>query len=469
MASHGCTGCGERDAVIAALQQQVRVLEARVRDLEARLNQHAGNSSLPPSANPPGAPPPVTKAPTGRKPGGQPGHLGHLRLRLPPERVQEVVLYVPTHCDRCQAPLPAQADPDDNEPTWQQVIELPELRVAVTEHQAHSRTCTWCGTVTRAVLPAAVRAHGVGPRLTAVLAYLTGRYRLSKRDAAELVGDLLGVPLSLGTVAHLEQEVSQALAGAHAAAGQAVQAAPVKYADETGWKRAGQLHWLWAAATQTVAYFLVQARRSGACLTALLGTTVRGIVCSDRWSAYGRLPLAQRQICWAHLKRDFQKCVDRGEPAAAIGQVGLAAVADLFQAWHLFRGGGRDRARLQRSLAPVRRAVQAVLTAGCACADAKAATFCRNVLDLYPALWTFVTSAGVEPTNNHAERVLRRGVLWRKTSFGCQSEGGCRFVERILTVVQTLRLQGRNVLSYLYETLLAHRAALPLPALLVSG
>jgi transposase len=298
---------------------------------------------------------------------------------------------------------------------------------------------------------------------------LSGSHQVSKRGTAEVVAGLIGVPLGLATVARVEQEMSQALAAAHAAAQQAVQAAPVKHADETSWKQAGRLCWLWVAATTTVACFVIHARRGAAGLVALLGETLRGIVCSDRWSAYKRLAVAARQLCWAHLKRDFQKCVDRGGPATGIGQDGLSVVALLFDAWHAFRQGRLDRVSLRAELAPLRRELQGVLEAGSGCADAKVATFCRNLLELYPALWTFATVDGVEPTNNHAERVLRRGVLWRKRAFGCHSEAGCRFVERILTVVQTLRLQQRNVLDYLHQALVAHRTGLPAPQLLPSG
>ncbi len=248
-----------------------------------------------------------------------------------------------------------------------------------------------------------------------------------------------------------------------------MQQAPVKHVDETGWKQAGKPVWLWAAATATLACFVIYPSRGLAGLTALLGNVIRGVVCSDRWSAYGQLVVRRRQLCWAHLKRDFQKCVDRGGAARAVGQAGLVAVAQVFETWHSFRGGGLDRAGLQARLPAIRRNLRRALVEGSRGADKKVARFCRNLLRLYPALWTYARVAGVQPTNNHVERVLRRGVLWRKNSFGCQSEAGCRFVERMLTVVQTLRLQQRPVLEYLHQALVAQRAATPVPNLLLSG
>ena len=458
-----CAGCRE-------LLKRIAELEARIRDLEARLGQNASNSSIPPSANPPQAPPPVRKQPTGRKPGGQPGHTAHLRERLPPERLTETTMhYLPDICEVCQDDLPCAPGPDDPEPRWHQVVELPEIPVQVTEYQAHGRTCPSCGHVTWAQIPKEIRDRVCGPRLTATMAFLSGVLHASKRGIEEFVETVCRVPIALGTVSNLEQEMSAALAGAHAEAQQAVQAAAAKNVDETGWKQAGAKCWLWGAATAVVACFVIAPTRGALGLSALLGRKIKGIVSSDRWSVYGQLKLGLRQLCWAHLKRDFQKLVDRQSDAKDVGEMGLDAVDVLFDLWHTFRGGGLSRAQLQRQIAPVRQTLREWLELGCACKDTKAVAFCENLLALEPALWTFVRKEGIEPTNNHIERLLRPGVLWRKNAFGCHSEAGCRFVERILTVVQTLRLQKRPVLEFLYQSLLAHRQAQKAPQLLAGA
>jgi transposase len=458
-----CAGCRE-------LLKRIAELDARIRDLEARLGQNASNSSIPPSANPPQAPAPVRKKPTGRKPGGQPGHDAHLRQRLPPERLTETTIhYVPNICEACQDDLPCLPGPDDPEPRWHQVVELPEMPLQVTEHQAHGRSCLSCGHVTWAKIPEEIRSHVCGPRLTATMSFLSGVLHASKRGIEEFVETVFKVPIALGTVSNLEQEMSAALADAHAEAQQAVQQATAKNVDETGWKRAGNKCWLWGAATALVACFVIAPTRGALGLSALLGGKIKGIISSDRWSVYGQLKLAVRQLCWAHLKRDFQKLVDRGGDAQEIGEMGLETVAVVFEHWHAFRGGGLSRDQLQRQIAPVRRTLREWLELGCACKDTKAAAFCENVLAIESALWTFVRQEGVEPTNNHIERLLRPGVLWRKNAFGCHSDGGCRFVERILTVVQTLRLQKRPVLEFLYQALLAHRQAQNAPQLLAEA
>jgi len=460
---------GQLDEALGQLDEarkQIADLQAEIHELRSQLNRNSSNSSSPPSVDPPGAPKPVIKTPTGRKPGGQPGHPGHHRHRFPPERVNKIVPYVPATCTDCQAPLPSEAAPGDPEPTWHQVAELPELAANITEYQGHARTCPCCGHLNRSEIPPEIRAHVIGPRLAAVMSYLSGRHHIGRRGVEEIVETVFEVPTSLGSVSALEGETSAALASPYQEAQATVREAPVKNTDETSWKEKGNKRWLWSAATATVAFFVIHLRRNFAGLQALLGETITGIVCSDRWSVYNKLPLNLRQICWAHLKRDFQKLVDRGGPAEAIGRVGLDVVECLFADWWAFRRGELDRPGLQARLDPIARELQGVLEQGCSCADSKAATFCANLLALYPALWLFASIEGVEPTNNHVERILRLGVLWRKNAFGCHSAAGCRFVERMLTVVQTLRLQKRPVLDYLYRAIVAHRSGLPAPQLL---
>jgi transposase len=462
-----CPGCRERDARIAALERRVAELEALVRDLLARLGQNATNSSLPPSANPPGAPPPVRKPKSQRQRGGQPGHPPHLKQLLPAERVDEVIPLVPKRCAHCQAALPAKASANDSQPKRHQTIELRPIVVTVTEYQAHARTCRQCGHVTHAAIPRDILAHSVGPRLTATLSYFTGCQGMSKRGVEEVAEALFHAPIALGTVVNLEQEMSAALEAAHAEALAAVRQAESKHADETSWKLTGKLCWLWAAATTGVAAFVIHAQRGARGLAALLGTEIHGILCSDRWSVYKQVPAERRQVCWAHLKRDFQKISDRGGASVWVGRRGRRLVREVFAAWHAFREGHLTREQLQAQLSPVENRMNRLLLEGAILGeDQTVATFCENLLALEPALWTFAHTEGIEPTNNFIERLLRRAVLWRKRSFGCTSPAGCRFVERILTVVQTRRLQGQRVLDYLHDALRAHRAGEPCPKLL---
>jgi transposase len=453
-----------------SFEARITELEQRVRELESQLKQNSSNSSRPPSSDPPQAPQRPSKPPTGRKPGGQPGHPGHSRERLPLSRVDKVVDYWPAACERCQRALPQTPQTSDPEPTWHQVAEVSLAPAVVTEHQGHGSRCPACGHCTWAEIPADIRAHAFGVNLTALVAYLSVCCRGSQRIIEEFVETVLQIPLSLGTVANLEQETSAALSAPYQEAQQAVRAAAVKNADETGWRQANQRRWLWLAATHTVACFKICVGRGKAALGELLGEAIQGVVGSDRWSAYNQLGLAFRQLCWAHLKRDFQKWIDRGgEAGLAIGGAGEEAVRRIFALWRDFRQRRMDRSALQAALLPVQEELRAALETGASCDDARVRRFCRNVVKVYPALWTFARVEGVEPTNNHAERTLRRAVIWRKVSFGNHSDGGCRFVERILTVVQTLRMQHRPVLDYLRQAILAHRSAKPAPVLCPVG
>src|SRR5438067_2680029 len=241
-----CPGCRERDARIAALEARVAELEGRLNDLTKPRVPPRSRAALPKGP---------AKKPTGKKPGGQPGHPPHLKELLPPERVKHTVTYLPSACEHCHAALPKQAGPQDPPPVRHQIAELPELAAEITEHQGHARTCPCCGKVTRAAIPQAIRAHSVGPRLTAALSYFAGCHGVSKRGIEEICEAMFQAPIALGTIANLEQEMSAALAPAHQQAVEAVRQAPVKHVDETGWKQAGKKRWLWTAATQTVVAF----------------------------------------------------------------------------------------------------------------------------------------------------------------------------------------------------------------------
>lgn len=460
-----CTGCKERDARIAELERQLAQVQQQLATVEARLNTNSSNSSTPPSANPLGTPKNKKKK-SKRKRGGQPGHPPHLKQLLPPERVSHFVRIVPDECSDCQAPLPAEPGPNDTEIKRFQTIELLPIVLEVTEYQAHTRTCTCCGTVNHATIPADIREHSIGPMLTGTFSYLTGNLGMSKRNVEELAEDVFRADIALGTIANLEQEVSAALEVPHQQARAAVQQAEVAFADETSWKLWGKLCWLWAVATATIAVFVIYPKRSALGLAAILGTEFDGLLHSDRYHVYLQVPAERRQICWAHLKRDFQKVVDRGGASVFVGRRGLRIVKEVFAAWHEFQEGKVTRPQLQARIDPLANRLNKALVEGACGDDARVAKFCANVLKLESAVWTFVEKEGVEPTNNFMERLMRLAVLWRKRSFGCNSEVGCRYVERILTVVQTCRLRDRSVLEYLHDAVRAHREGAPSPSLL---
>jgi transposase len=468
-------------AIIVALVQRVVALEAEVRDLKARLGQNSSNSSRPSSSDSPFVPRQrVTPAapPSGRRAGGQPGHAGHFRALLPPERVDVVVDHWPATCVGCASPLAplvaasVTAQGDDEDPAARadsvvhQVTELPPVRAVVTEHRLHRVACPGCGAITRATLPEDVPPGAFGPRMQATVATLKGRFRLSCREVAELSATVLEAPLSVGSVATLCQATSAALAAPVAEAVATLPAAPVVNADETPWKAGRARPWLWVAVSALVTVFQIATSRSSRVIKDLLGADYGGTLGSDRYAGYAWLDVAFRQLCWAHRARDFRALVDRGGPAAPLGTAALALVHRLFTAWHQFRAGTLDRAGLQAALAPVDEALATLLHAGQDNPDPQAAGLSRALLRLWPALWTFAEVEGVEPTNNAAERALRPAVLWRKGSRGTRSAAGARFVERLLTVSATCQQHGRSVFAYLIDVCAAAQRGEPAPSLL---
>jgi transposase len=440
----------EAQAYIRALESRLSALEARVqtlqeqnRALQERLHQNSRNSSRPPSSDPPQSP---RRRPRGqRRRGGQPGHPGHTRTLLPVEEIDEVVVLKPDRCSGCHALLWG----DDPTPFRHQVIEIPPIQPVVTEYQWHQLVCAGCGEVTRAPWPEGVPSGTYGPRVQATVALYTGAYRLSKRTTQQMMEEVFGVPMSVGTIGPLEQATTEAVAAPVEEARTYVQAQEVAHLDETSWRQGDKRAWLWVAVTSLVTVFVVRLSRGGQVARELLGEHFSGILVTDRYSAYNWYPVRWRQLCWAHLLRDFEAMRARGECSEEIGDALLAQAHQMFAWWHRVREGTLQRSTFRSYMTPLRREGERLLDVGSRCGVPKTAGTCRDILKRRQALWTFVQVAGVEPTNNTAERSIRPGVLWRKGSFGTQSAAGSCFVESMMTVVTTLKQQQRNVLEYL--------------------
>jgi len=447
--------------LMVALWTEVQQLRTEVASLREQVQRSSRNSSRPPSSDPPSVKPCRRKI-AGRAPGGQPGHEGHGRTLLPVEQVDQVVPVKPAWCRQCGALLSG----DDPHPQRHQVSELPPVRAQVTEYQLHTLRCPHCQTLTEADWPVGVPRGAFGPRVQALVSLLSGAYRLSKRQIHTLLADGFGVELAVGTVSQLEQATSAALAAPVEAASQYVQQQDVANMDETGWKERRRRAWLWTTVTTWVTVFVIHLSRGSKVVRQVLGETFAGVVGSDRWSAYSYLPLGQRQICWAHLDREFQAMVDRGGESAQVGRALQEGVDQLFAWWQRVRDGTLKRSSFQVYMGPLKTRMGLYLRWGQGGGHPKTAATCREILQLEAALWTFVTQEGVEPTNNAAERALRHGVLWRKSSFGTQSAAGSRFVERMMTVVATLRQQHREVLEYLTQACQAALLGQAAPSLL---
>ncbi len=449
-------------AVFLAMQQRVDELETRVRDLEARLKLNSTNSSKPPSSDPIGMKRKPPAPPSGKKRGGQPGHRKARRTLVPPEKVRETFDCKPDACRRCGHGLAG----DDPEPLIHQVAELPRIEPIVDEYRLHRLTCPACRATTCGALPAGVPTGCFGPYLRAVLAMFAGAYRLSKRQIRQVAADLFTLSISTGMISKLERQSAAVLEAPYNELAVAVHHAEVTNIDETSWRERLQKVWLWATVTPLFTVFTIAKNRSGDVARALLGSEDGQVVGSDRFSAYDWIMARWRQICWAHLRRDFQAMIDRGGDGEATGRRLLSLSNRLFHHWHRVRDGTLEWSPFQKRDEPLasrgqggpvgRVAVPVREDGGDVLRDPQGGGGSVGVR----------ACQGVEPTNNAVERALRHAVIWRRISGGTDSVDGSRFVERMLTVVATCRQQGRNVLDYLTTCFEADCRGQALPSLL---
>ena len=463
---------GDRETAVALLMrigelvEANRRLEARVAELEQRLNRSSRNSSLPPSQDPPSASSRPGKRGSGRGRGGQPGREGKNRPLLPLEQVDEVVEHWPERCRACAHVFAEGERIDAAPPQRHQLAELPPIAVRVSEHRLHRLGCPVCAAETRVELPAELPRGAFGARLQAAVATLAVRNRVSRRDTVELMGELFGADLCTGSIDGIVQRTGDALVAAHARLHERIRSAPAVNIGETGWRLRGSKRTLWGALTPTEAVFRIAPDRHEREAEALLGEGFAGVACSDRWWAYDYLDPKRRQLCWAHLVRDFTAHSEGLAAQKQFGEAGLAISAGVFEAWDAYRQHG-DRARLVERVSPLKHELRALLEQA-----ARKSTktkyhrlFASNLLKRWPALWTFTHRDGVEPTNNHAERGLRGAVIYRKLSLGSQSEQGERTIERLLSASITCRLQRRSLFAYLADVLSASIRGDPAPAL----
>ena len=447
-------------ALIQAMQLQVAALREEVRALKAQVGSNSRNSSRPPSADPIHIKRQPPRTPSGKKRGGQPGHKRATRPLVPPDQLADTLTCKPTACSGCGATL----DGADPQPIRHQVAEVPPIRPVVVEYQLHRLTCHGCGKATRAPLPEGVPAGSFGPRLRAMLSLLAAEFRLAKRPIQRLARAFLGLDISLGMVAKLERQTALVLGPVDAQLAEAVRSAPASHIDETPWRQANEKAWLWVGTGEGVTHFRVAPNRKAETARQVLGDDPGKVVICDRFSAYNWV--RKRSWCWAHLRRDFQAMIDRDDGGSAVGRSLLKLSDGLFWGWHRVADDELSWDDFLRWSASIRVRVHEELGRGASCPSGPTAATCRHLLDGEDHLWRFLAGDGVEPTNNPAERALRHGVLWRKSSGGTASEWGSRFVSRMLGVVATCRQRGRSVLDFLTSCFEAGVRLQPVPLLL---
>ena len=464
---------------ILDLASRVQQLDQRLERLEAQARQDSRTSSKPPSTDPPKtraqrraearakAKELMRRERERREAGGQPGHQGAGRDLKPEDQVDEIVDHYPDACGGCGRRF----DDEQRRPGGRfgrhQVCELPPISVRWTEYRTHQLRCRHCRARTSARLPELLACSPFGLRLQAAVVTLTARHRISRRGICELALDLFGVTLSSGAVDAICQRASDALAGPHCQLQDWVLDQDAVHVDETGWRTRGEGRALWTATTPQATFLQIAQHCNREQFNALIGTSYPGIVVSDRWNGYSHLDPKQRQVCWSHLQRDFRRHADGLGEQKTFGEHGLALTRRVFAAWRAYQHEHHDRQKLQAEIAPIQTELRALLQQ----ASPKKARnrwhrqFANNLLKVWPALWTFTTHPGVEPTNNPAERALRGPVIHRKVSLGTQSNTGERFTERALSAAATCRQQRRSLFTYLSELIIAHARGDPFPAL----
>jgi transposase len=448
-------------ALVHWLTARVSALEAEVADLKARLNKDSTNSSVPPSAAHPHAKPAPPKAKSKRRRGGQPGHPKHERALIPVADCQAVVPCVPTGCRRCGRTLHG-VDPD---PLRHQVWELPEIRPVVTEYQQHRLVCP-CGCSTCGELPAGVPTGQAGPRLVAFSGLLMACFRQSKRRAAQFLGMILNQPASPAWMVLLQARCAEAVRPAYDALAAQLPGQAVLNVDESPTKEGAAKAWVWTFVADTFTLFACRTSRAADVLDHLLGADFAGVLHCDRAKMYWRF--GKLQWCWAHLKRDFQALIDSPcHTRKRLGHALMRQTEAMFALWKRVRDGTLSRRTFRHRMHPVRQRVGALLLSGYF--HWKTRNVCKELWKHREHLWTFVDVVGVEPTNNAAERALRHAVIWRKLSFGTQSAAGSRFVERMLTVIETCRRQARNAFAWLTQAVGAHFRREATPPLLAAA
>ncbi len=451
-------------AQVAEQGERILKQEERIVGLERRLNRSSRNSSAPPSSDPPGRTAERGKDPSGRSQGAQSGHEGKGRPLLPAWAVDDVVEHWPERC-RCGHAFAARERLAVGEPVRWQIEELPVISVQVTEHRCQRVRCPNCGKRVRGKLPSEVSQSAFGPRLRAAVATLSIRNRISRRDVVECCEQLFSSRISTGTVDAILGRAADALAEPHADLLGRLRASRTVNMDETGWRTAGERRALWGIFDRRHAYLHVASGRHEDHAKELLADT-RAIVTSDRWWAYSHLPLARRQLCWAHLRRDFKAHAEGLAAEKEFGEHGLALCERVFWAFEVF-AHTQERSELKRTIRSLQREYKPIIRryATKSARNKRCRGMAHNLLKAWPALWTFASVKGVQPTNNHAERALRSAVIYRKLSLGSQSKDGEQRIGRLLSAHTTCRLQRRSLFVYLTDAIAAHARDDPVPLL----
>jgi transposase len=422
---------------LAKTQNLLKLALDRIAELEERLNKNSKNSSKPPSSD-------RKSNHNDQKNKGRRFRNGVNRAPIPPEKVDQFTDCIMTNCPDCGSD---QLSKDGSECLQQ--IELPEVKAIVTQFNRLRYTCGCCGNRSKSSLPSGIPNSAFGPRLMALIATLTGAFHLSKRDAISLLSDLYEIDICEGSIINVEERVANAIAEVYHRIHHIVTKGVLcKHFDETSWRNKGKNGYVWVASTSKAVCFKIDAHRSKEAFLKFVGKLSPSPVVTDRYAVYNDAS-KDHQYCLAHLIRDFRKY---GERKGIDGEIGRDLEKELrgaCKAHRNYREGVISLKSRDHRLRHSRKRLENHLIDGLASGSDDLGSFCENILDRFEKLWTFSKFSDVEPTNNLAERDLRKVVLWRKKSYGTRSDRGQRFVERISTVCGTLKRTSQNIFEFL--------------------
>ena len=456
----------DKDAIIHQLRQEnaelrkiIEELNRKIADLEEKLRLNSQNSSKSPSSDryPKKQPPPEDKKERKTR-------QGFFRKWFPKEEVSEFIQYYPQNCDGCGG---NHFLPKVKVAEARQVVEIPPIKPIVTEHQAMKCRCVNCGKQVRAHLPQEVTSSVFGPKIKAWCTVLSGKFHLSKNQIKELFGTLLGISIAKGSVINTHYQAALMLQHPYEEALQTLRKNKTAYADETGWRTKGQTKWLWQATDKEIVIFKIFASRGKKAFHSLLGKDVVQNLVTDRFQSYSTDGL--HQYCWAHLKRDFKRIEQRSGHVSTIGKLMGSLCSFLFKCVHERERGEISKEEFIEKAKEIKDEFHYLFKLGLR-ADThdfklgKTGRFCERILRDEDKLWAFIKDQDLDLTNNLSERNLRPAVIWRKISFGNKSARGEQFVERILSVVETIKIQGRNILDYLVACFSARSKCLAIPS-----
>ncbi len=447
----------------APLLERIAALEAEL----AKAKKNSSNSSKPPSSDMVKPPKPPRKDGKKRRRGGQPGHEQHLRSPFPPEAVHEFVPYTLDCCPDCGGTLRLSPRPPD----VLQQVEIIAAPTLVTEHQGLAYWCPHCRKFHYAPLPEAVVKAGLfGPRLTALVAFMKGVCHASFSTIRKFLRDVVGVDISRGYLAKLIAKVSASLAASYAELFERLPGEAVLNIDETGHKEYRAKFWTWCFRAQLYTLFRIDKSRGSKVLVEVLGTEFNGVLGCDYFSAYRKYMRefdVLVQFCMAHLIRDVKFLLTLpAREDRAYGQRVRDALRELFAVIH--RRDKLTAAGFQKALQAARQQVLKVATSRVP-ATRHSQNLAKRFREHGEAYFRFITTPGIDPTNNLAEQAIRFVVIDRRITQGTRSEKGRRWCERIWTVVATCAQQGRAVFQFLLDSVQAFLSGASPPSLLPSG